>query len=921
VATSPRPPAQLPPPPRPRLGAAPTAAAPPLRRPAAPPGGAAAAAAAPAFTPAAQAALVEALTRARTVPAVMHAVAPHRGARFSFFPAVLALARVGGLRASRAPGALQDPRFATLLAELHGALAPESAVPLAARRDPRALASLLHSLSRLRAPLALGPPGEAEGALRARLAALRPPGRVDAALAGAALAEAAAAAALAELPAFPPAPLARAAEALAALGHADPALFLRVAALAGSGVCAAAPAAPRSAGAASGGGSAFSPRDVAALARAYARAGLAEGAAWEALLPAGGGGALPRALPTYGSEAALSISRALCASLAAAKGAAARGGEGAAAAAALVAAQEKRLFALTEELCLRLSLAAAGSRSGGGGDGGGGSSEDAALRGLKTVADPAARLALMAARMGGGAAGEGAPPPPLLRTPERVAELPPRALAALLHAHAVAGSCPPALFGLACEHFIAPPPPPPAEAAREPPPAPGRGGGDSDGEVDVIDGGDWGAGSGAPPPPPPPPPPSRLWLLDAPALANLAWALARTAFEGSATPALWAQIAACADGAVGSALAALPRGDGGGAAPEGGGEGKSAAAAAAEKERRTRAALAALATSVGALPPPPSGGGGGAAAAPPPPSAPAPPPLRPGDLSAIVWSLTAASVPAAPLAARALAHAAAAAPSYSLPALAQLLWGAGVQGALGAPGAAAAAVAVCEYVATAVGAAAAAAAGASGGGGGGGGDADPDAVAEWLLTEAEPPTPALRALARIAKAQLHEGICALRFSGEGGEAAAGAAEAALPPGAAAAWAAAARRSGEAAAAAPPAAALAADVGRVLKLAGVPHEAGAAAWGGRLRCDFFLPLPGGGGGRAVEVQGPASFQRGAGRAAAPALTLAAAARVRWLQGAGLRPVVVTAAEWADNPSTDEKCALLAQKGLPIPESLY
>ena len=81
----------------------------------------------------------------------------------------------------------------------------------------------------------------------------------------------------------------------------------------------------------------------------------------EALLPAGGG-ALPRALPAYGSEAALSISRALCASLAAAKGAAARGGEGAAAAAALVAAQEKRLFALTEELCLRLSLAAAGDR-------------------------------------------------------------------------------------------------------------------------------------------------------------------------------------------------------------------------------------------------------------------------------------------------------------------------------------------------------------------------------------------------------------------------------------------------------------------------------------------------------------------------------------------------------------------------------
>jgi hypothetical protein len=97
---------------------------------------------------------------------------------------------------------------------------------------------------------------------------------------------------------------------------------------------------------------------------------------------------------------------------------------------------------------------------------------------------------------------------------------------------------------------------------------------------------------------------------------------------------------------------------------------------------------------------------------------------------------------------------------------------------------------------------------------------------------------------------------------------------------------------------------------------VGHEAGASAGG--LRVDALLALPLGR--RALEVQGPGAFKKG-GVKSAPEATLAAAARLRWLAAAGLNPVVVTAEEWADNPSTDEKCALLAQKGLPIPEHLY
>ncbi len=818
---------------------------------------------APAFTPAAQAALVDALARARTVPAVLHAVAPHRGAR-AFYALVLALARLGGLEGARAPGALLEPRFVALLGELHGGLSPESAVPVTERSDPRALASILHSLGRLRGALALGPPGEAESARRARLAALRPPGRDAAATAAAALAHAAAAAALRDLALFPPTPLAKTAEALAALGHVEPSLFRRVSALSASGVCAAAPACGR--------GGAFSPRDVAALARAYAGAAVLEDGPWAALHRE-----CLRALPTFGTAALVSVCAALCASLSGARGAAKGGGGGgaeaqgaqAAAACALVQAQEKRLFALTEELSLRLSFAAVV---------GGGGGEDAALRGLQTVADPAQRLALMAARLGRAGESGGGGGSALLRTPERAAPVPLRPLAALLHAHAAAGSCPPVLFGLACELLAAPPPMGGSPAAGE--------GGDSDhGVVDVAM---WGGvgGAGAPPPP------SRLWTLDGGSLAGVAWALARSGFSGSASAAVWAQLAAAAEGAADAA-----------STPPAGAAGSGDDGFANGAHTRTRAALEALATAVGARGSAVGGVTVGGAARPPAPR------LRPGDRASLLWSLTTASVRAVALAARSLEHAAAAAPAYALPAIAQLLWAAAVQGVLeDAPGAARAA-GVLEYVTTAAGAAAGAAVGDGGAPPAAG--ADPDAIAPWLLRDAEPSSASLRASARIAKAQLFEVLIALRCGG-GGEGAA-AATLALPAGAEAAWAAAYRRS------TPPPAEHVGDVLRVLRVAGLPHEAEAHASCG-LRLDALLPLPGAS--VALEAQGPASFSRaGGGKGSAPALTLAAAARVRWIAGAGLRPVLVTAGEWADNPSTDEKCALLAAKGLPIPQHLY
>jgi len=55
--------------------------------------------------------------------------------------------------------------------------------------------------------------------------------------------------------------------------------------------------------------------------------------------------------------------------------------------------------------------------------------------------------------------------------------------------------------------------------------------------------------------------------------------------------------------------------------------------------------------------------------------------------------------------------------------------------------------------------------------------------------------------------------------------------------------------------------------------------------------------------------------GGGDALVP--TLATRAKHRWLAAGGYTVVPVTWREWAEYPSTQEKCDLLASKGIPIP----
>ena len=371
--------------------------------------------------------------------------------------------------------------------------------------------------------------------------------------------------------------------------------------------------------------------------------------------------------------------------------------------------------------------------------------------------------------------------------------------------------------------------------------------------------------------------------------AAIAWAFARSRYEDDRTPALWAGIVAA---------------------------------------MRSRATAAARKAAVAA------------AAGPAPPGAPtAAPTLRANHLASVLWATARVSVAAPSLAEATLRHmAAVGVAGYSIPALAQVLWAAALQGVYDR--------AVWDAALThAVDLALVRARGARGGGSGGGarGHADdPDhVVAALLRTPGEGGTAATKL-----QVQLHTAVLGATL--EAGW---------TPPTQEVAAAAGVWRQA-AALAAPRPSKLQADVLRVLTAAEVAPLSEFVTPAG-LVVDVLVPAPVTAAGRpawAIEVQGPTHFVRGvdavlrnAGAAAAAAAaspaehvhardtllghagepgggggggaalvpTLATRAKHRWLAAGGYTVVPVTWREWAEYPSTQEKCDLLASKGIPIP----
>jgi hypothetical protein len=356
---------------------------------------------------------------------------------------------------------------------------------------------------------------------------------------------------------------------------------------------------------------------------------------------------------------------------------------------------------------------------------------------------------------------------------------------------------------------------------------------------------------------------------------------------------------------------------------------------------------------------------------------------RPAHIATWCWAATSASVPARPLLRAALAYAGPHAASFSVPALAQLLWAAAVQGEYGAePGDVRAilehvlAVAELKQRGAGAGSGASANPGASSGRGSSLEGWDPDAVAASLLLAPGDAGSGGASGVRKAQAQLYTAVVGLRLDKLGGPASAGASvhhgwgEAAdtVPAAVLPVWRAALLHEE------PRVSRLQEDVSRSLSSAKIEHVLEHVTEHG-LVCDILVPPPkkagvrGGVRGLVIEVQGPAHFARGldvaqalrrdasgsvsftprdmvvlrdggagawgdaAGdRAASPSPTLSSDlaghlrpslrtyAKTRWLRAAGYEVVAVSFAEWATAPSSQEKLELLHGKGLPVPERM-